>query len=779
MTARTGIPRRSWADLAVVVMLLAVAISPLASAFQGAGAWNAGFWTASGAGILLGTGIAVLGAWRRWGSLVVAVLAVLGYFLMGGAVAHRDIAVAGFVPTLGVLSALALDSVQVWRQMLTLPAPFQGFDALSIAPFLATLVTSTVAVSLALRTRRVLTALIPVGILFVFAVLFGTSAGFFPIAVGVGLAALAIGWAAWCTRRDRARGDIELPGEASTPRGHRVAAAVVAGAVVAVACAGGGVASVLTASDRDVLRAHVVPPLELHDYASPLMSFRKWTRDGTDSALFTVTGLPSGVPVRLATLDLYDGIVYKVSGAGGAGSGDFRRVGGTIDDSVRGTHRTVTVRIDGLGGVWMPTVGYLDGFAATAKLAPDAVNYDAATGTAVVTTGLTTGSSYTLDVTVPAEPSEAALAKAQFAHFSTPTPARVPDAVAGIVAEAVPSGGTPYEQVKALETYFRKGYFSHGLAGQAPSRSGHSLSREAALLGKDQMVGDDEQYSVAMALALAQLGVPVRVVLGFTPSISGGAGAAHGTSVAVTGKDVHAWVEVPFEGAGWVAFHPTPPEDRVPTEQTPQPKQKPHPQVPQPPQQPQEPAQLPPAPPVQDSQKGDQPLDLSWLWTTLQITGVSLLVLLALCGPSLALTVLRVRRRTGREHSGSTVGRVDGGWAELIDTAADVGLALPRGGTRREQGAVLDEQVPGAGVATLARWADQAVFGADDPADVEARSYWDEAEAARRLLARAMPWHRRLRARLFPASVLRAIRRPSLRDVRLPRGLGRSRRDAR
>lgn len=745
---------RSWADLAVVIALLALALVPLASAFE-----SVGFWVAAGSGILLGALIALLGAWRRWGVLVVAAIVVVAYFLVGGAVAHGDIALFGVVPTLDVLSALALDAVQVWRQLLTLPAPFEGFGSLVIGPFITALIASSAACSLALRVRRVLFALIPVGLLLVFAMVFSTYLGYFPVGVGVASAVLAVGWAAWCVQRSRRTNELSVEGEGARRPAGRATVAVLAGAVVVAAAAGGGAVAAVAAPNRDVLRDHVIPPLELHDYASPLMSFRKWTRDGSDSTLFEVSGLPDGVPVRLATLDLYDGIVYKVSGSGGPGSGVFSRLGRSVEDPTKGTHAHVAVTIDDLGGVWMPTVGYLDQFRAGGRVDAAAVNYNAATGTAVVTTGLSKGSRYTLDVTVPAAPSDTQLAKAQVAKISMPTPAKVPDALSGIVGEAVPSSGTPIEQIKALEAFFRKGYFSHGLAGQAASRSGHSLNREQTLVGQEQMIGDDEQYSVAMALALAQMGVPSRVVLGFTPATG---------KTTVTGKDVHAWVEVPFEGAGWVAFHPTPPEDRIPTEQAPKPRQKPRAQVAQPPQQPQEPAQLPPAPPVADAQKGSQPVDLSWLWVTLQITGVSLLVLLVLLGPSLALTILRARRRRGREDGGG-VGRVDGGWAELIDTAGDVGYDIPRGGTRREQGAALDARVPEAGAVALARRADAAVFGAGEPVDADASQYWTDAERARALLARAMPWHRRLRARLFPASVLRGIRRPELWLPRLRR----------
>ncbi|MUK03623.1 hypothetical protein GM708_18045 [Vibrio cholerae] len=73
---------------------------------------------------------------------------------------------------------------------------------------------------------------------------------------------------------------------------------------------------------------------------------------------------------------------------------------------------------------------------------------------------------------------------------------------------------------------------------------------------------------------------------------------------------MHAWVEVAFDGVGWVAFNPTPPEDNEPVPPQQQPKSSPKPQVLQPPPPPQEPAELPPdsAPEPQDAEEREKDL---------------------------------------------------------------------------------------------------------------------------------------------------------------------------
>jgi hypothetical protein len=56
-----------------------------------------------------------------------------------------------------------------------------------------------------------------------------------------------------------------------------------------------------------------------------------------------------------------------------------------------------------------------------------------------------------------------------------------------------------------------------------------------------------------MALMLRLIGIPARVALGF----KGGA-AIGAATYTVHADDYHSWVEVPFEGQGWLPFDPTP-----------------------------------------------------------------------------------------------------------------------------------------------------------------------------------------------------------------------------
>src|SRR5690606_18513971 len=78
--------------------------------------------------------------------------------------------------------------------------------------------------------------------------------------------------------------------------------------------------------------------------------------------LMTVSGLPAGSRIRIATLDSYDGVVFAVgSDQVVSESGAFVRVPTALDRSdIAGTPAQITITIDAYEGVWLPTVGMLE-----------------------------------------------------------------------------------------------------------------------------------------------------------------------------------------------------------------------------------------------------------------------------------------------------------------------------------------------------------------------------------------------------------------------------------
>jgi transglutaminase-like putative cysteine protease len=118
-------------------------------------------------------------------------------------------------------------------------------------------------------------------------------------------------------------------------------------------------------------------------------------------------------------------------------------------------------------------------------------------------------------------------------------------------ALAVAGGArTQYAAVVALEAWFRTG------GGFRYSESPPRLRAGAPLVDfvERTRAGYCQHYAGAMALMLRYLGIPARVAVGFTA----GKHDEKKASWTVRDTDAHAWVEVWFEGWGWLNFDPTP-----------------------------------------------------------------------------------------------------------------------------------------------------------------------------------------------------------------------------
>lgn len=744
-------PRRGAAavvlDVLALAALLAVGLVGFGRIFEGVDHLIAG-----GIGATAGLTIGLLGARYRLGFLAVTGATAGVYLLFGTAAAFRSTAILGVVPTLDTLLGLLRGAVTSWKSLLTVEPPANGFAELLIVPFLSALLAAVISATLALRTSRPAWALLPAGALLVVSILFGTPEAVAPLAQGVAFGSVAIGWYAW--RRHSAASALgnEMGIDQAAVRQLRLRRIGSGAAVLVVASAlvGGAAAAVAPSGNRSVLREEIVPPFDLHDYPTPLASYRKIVRDQKESTLFTVSGLPEGGRVRLATMDSFDGTVFNVTGGGG-GSGSFALVGDAIADDHNGTTATLRFETGEMTGVWLPDAGYLTSVEFSgdrAETLAESLHYNDETGVAVVTARLAAGDTYTVTTTIPGAPSDEELADATAAAGSGPVPVDVPQAVSTVATTAVGEATAPAEQVRAIASYLStQGFFSHGLEGEADSRPGHGSERLQALLAPldGQIVGDDEQYATAMALMVDELGVSSRVVMGFYPP----AGTDPGAPVAITGDDLHAWVEVAFAGVGWVAYDPTPPQDQIPQDQSPQPKTQPKAQVLQPPPPPQEPAVVPPDVVQEDDVDDDDKPDLAWIGVVLAIAGGTLGLLALLFGPALLIAALKRRRRRSRLEAERPVDRISGGWDEVIDRAADLGTVVPTGATRREDAQLLTKTYQNASVATLANRADAAVFGpADDPSEAEIAAFWDEADAFVAQLHGSVSPLARLRARL-------------------------------
>jgi transglutaminase-like putative cysteine protease len=105
---------------------------------------------------------------------------------------------------------------------------------------------------------------------------------------------------------------------------------------------------------------------------------------------------------------------------------------------------------------------------------------------------------------------------------------------------------TAYAAVKNVEQYLQSTY----------TYSERVPTRPIPLMGflYQERRGYCQQFSGAMALMLRMAGIPARVAAGFSP----GSFNKDTQEYRVRDLDAHSWVEVWFQGIGWVPFDPTP-----------------------------------------------------------------------------------------------------------------------------------------------------------------------------------------------------------------------------
>ena len=401
----------------------------------------------------------------------------------------------------------------------------------------------------------------------------------------------------------------------------------------------------------------------------------------------------------------------------------------------------LSVRVDGDSGDW---------------------RFDAATGTVFGRDATSGGLAYRVIATEPA-PSVELLSRAgplpaddavqeRFAALPELDPA-----IAELTARLTEGAATPYERVRRIQGYLadRANGFTYSLS-TAPGTGGDDLVDFLRFKR-----GYCEQYAGAMAVLVRQAGMPARVALGYTPGEAG----PDGTRL-ITSNDAHAWVEVYFQGLGWVPFDPTPiaidrqvslpwaprpsAEDAVDAAPaSPVPSTAPQAQLPRE-------DRLPEGAPT----AGPQAQAQSSLESVLVPVALLALGAAVLASPAAARALQR-RRRLGAEGAG-------GPWDELTATATDLGLHLhPSWTPRRVADALAVAVARGPGgpaaeatvqaVQALARAEEAASYGrpGNQGADPSLRT---ALRTARRGLAATRSRQVRMGAALWPASLAAEVR---------------------
>uniref|UniRef100_UPI0033C13E00 transglutaminase domain-containing protein n=1 Tax=Microbacterium sp. NPDC019599 TaxID=3154690 RepID=UPI0033C13E00 len=756
-----------------------------------------------GVSTIVAAGIAVLAHMRHWGGWMTTAALAVAFLLFGIplAVPSRLGAPPGLLR--GFLD-LGSGVVFGWKDLVTVDLPVGTYRNLLVPALVVFLVGTCATLALSWRDKPIATAAAPLGLAMVsFGLFFGSPSTSDPISIGpftlfapvetaIGIAALVttILWLAWRTRAARVRAlqraasssGVRMSRRSSSADRRRTAlgagmlavAVVVAAAVVPFAAKG---------AERTVLRSAVGPELAVAAAASPLSSYRSlFGEEQADEVLFSVTpevGAPSRI--RLATLDSYDGEVFRAGGGESADQAHFVRVPASLEAG-EGEPTQTRIAIDGLQGIWMPTVGRLasvDFAGSRASSLADGFYYSAAAEAGVQTAGdgVQAGDSYVLDAVEPAVPTLADVEAPGGAEHAVKAPESL---TTWVETHRTGSGGAALEELVRLLR--ERGYLSHGLTEASvwteelpgytfqPSASGHSLARIGTLFSRlleretdpraeaaqnyVAAIGDDEQFAVAVALIAEELGFPSRVVVGarLTSPEPALPVCENGLCRA---QDIAAWTEVQDAAGRWIPVDVTPQHEMSPsldvTEQRdPENVTEVRPDSVE--------EVLPPDPVQEDSGADDSEapaagLDLAWLWPILRTGGIVTAILLLAFGPLLVIAIAKSVRRRARRRKGQPASRIAGGWDEYVDAAVDAGRGAPRSHTRGE---LATEYATASGM-LLAQAADRAVFSGSTTTVDDAAEFWRIVDAERRLLAREGGVWRRLRATVSLRSFVRHL----------------------
>ncbi len=743
-------------DLAFALALVSMALVGFRTGFIG---WQ---WVVAAAvGVVLGILVAHVASIRSWPLILTALVLMAIHFVLGGPVAVRGDLIGGVFPSLETLKDLAVTPVSGWKEWLTLLPPVDARGPLVALPWLTGLLGSALTYGVARRFASVgAAALTPVALL-IGSIALGTQQPAAKLVQGVLFALVLILWLVARAARTRA----------ALQNGAGRQARTITGVVLLVvaALAGSFLGQFLPGTDegsaRAVVRSELTPPYDVAQFPSPLAGFRQYTEPNSaerfDAEILQVTGLPQGAPLRFATLDSYDGLVWGAADRASDGT-PFQQVGSRIAPRTTGEDITATVTVPdgGYDGVWLPMAGSTTGVhftGARSNELADALWLNTSTETAVVPAALEPGDTYSFDAVLDATTWSATLPKqldvasgGQISQDTSFLDAKL-DAWTG-------QAGGPWEKfVSVAKTMTQDGAYTDGGTPNSYEKvylPGHALSRLSRFVGSTQLAGNDEQYAATLALAGNRLGIPTRVVMGAIPQ-SGGV---------IKGKDVHAWVEVQESNGQWHALLPStflPDRNKKPNEQQlKSEEQKVGAQVPppagvNPPSVLQGPDQAQNATDIKKKKRN--PLDIgAWpLWLQILVLALVLPILLLL-GIYVVIRWLKARRRRLHATTGPTPSRAAWVWRDLVTDARSLGVAIPRVATRLEQARAFPQ---GVAVEPLATGANAAVFGPGEPEAEVATALLADAGTVRGELRSSVSTWRRLRSDIDIRPLLERDRR--------------------
>jgi transglutaminase-like putative cysteine protease len=753
--------------LAIVTVMSAVA----AIGFRGVFAdWS--FLPAAVAGSVGAAAVVMFVRAARLGVPEALLVSIAAFVLVG------TVATSG-APTPSAFETFFEGLIAGWSRLLSSTPPIDVTAEFRVLPFTVAWFGASVGGEL-LRVRRVpgLAALGPIAAL-VLTLLITLEDRRVALAQG---AVMAVGTLllAWTQQHQGERAERRPETTRSRPRRAAVgvASALAVAAVVTLAAPLLGPRLPLaSANERFDLRQVQTPPFDPLEEPSLLAQVKAGLQDEyARRVVFRVTSDAMLDRFPLVVLDHYTNEFWAVADASSA-SARFRPVDSNFpppDDVEIDQRESVEATIE-IGAfdeiargeftpVWLPTPGWPVSITSDTPLD---LRFAVDTGTvAAAPAGAPRGTVYDVVAALPPEFDDALLRGISVTPVE-PLDLAVPQ-LRDFAADVLEGAGVGWEQVDAIRSRLVDTGFYDSRPTSVSGRPGHSLGRLAELVNDpDRVVGFEEQYAAVAGLLARGAGLPSRVVVGYR--IDDPEARWTDGQLDVRADDVSAWIEVRFDGVGWVPVDVTPPRDRQPDD-TPIGRSRREGAIPNPPPDPPPPA-LPPQldrdeelDDEESSTQDDEEEEVAaggGFWSPVTVVGTAVgIPLLVIVGLATLIVVLKRQRTERRRAASSPSRRVAGAWHEVLDRYQEAGASPASHATTHEfarglRAASLVDNEEEALLLALADDADEAAYHPAPPTDERAAAAWEKSDALLVGLVGRQRGIERWRRRLDPRPLMR------------------------
>ena len=277
-------------------------------------------------------------------------------------------------------------------------------------------------------------------------------------------------------------------------------------------------------------------------HLSPFVNIKKQVASRSTDELFTVKSTVKSY-WRATSLPDFDGGQWSSELKQGSAKGSL----GQTNPGIPQKDIAATLTIGALSDIWVPSP-YLP-VALTKPALNVKTKFDRETATLMAPGNIRKGDTYEIAAQVPDVSPDilrTAAAPTSMNKRYLAMPDNYPKELVDQAKALTKDAPTQYDKAKALQDWFRNNFVYDLNAPDGAKTNDIENFLESRR-------GFCQQFSGTFAAFARSIGIPARVAIGFTPGILKDDGLYH-----VQALHAHAWPEVYFEGVGWLAFEPTP-----------------------------------------------------------------------------------------------------------------------------------------------------------------------------------------------------------------------------